>query len=141
MSDKITYTLIITITFFTLSAGQIYVYPKPPDPVYPVGIVGGPYYGPNNPSLDSLFKSYDNIIRPLPINTDTIGTSWRDTPITAGLLEEFLADTSTMDSVYIDWGAAMRDKSGELKWGPRWISPPYPKTLPGLLAWIKHKEK
>jgi hypothetical protein len=68
-------------------------------------------------------------------------TDWKSQPITAGLLEEFLADTSTMDSVYIDWGAAMRDKSGELKWGPRWISPPYPKTLPGLLAWIKRKYK
>jgi hypothetical protein len=66
---------------------------------------------------------------------------YRTQPITWGELEEFLADTSTMDSVYIDWGAAMRDKSGELKWGPRWISPPYPKTLPGLLAWIKRKEK
>ena len=59
--------------------------------------------------------------------------------ITAGVLEEFLADESLMDSVFIDQGTAMRDKSNVLQWGPRWISPRYPKTLPGLVAWIKRK--
>jgi hypothetical protein len=135
-----TILILILAVMAGVAAGQQGFSPKPPDPVYPVGIVGGPYISPKYPYLDSLLRGQQtDSILPLP--------DWRTTPITAGLLEEYIMDCyndSTLWERHKDNGTCVNDsKTGICIFASHWTNFYKHKqpSLPGLLAWIKRKYK
>ena len=72
----------------------------------------------------------------IPYAVATMAAQTQREAITWAELEAFLADTLTMDSVYVKPCTGVYTNDDRIMvWGPGWVTYKYPKTLAGLMAW------